>query len=481
VPANGTRPRVTRTATDQPSGRRAILVSDPHTYLPGDRIAPTPAGSLAAGLGPLASRIAASFRLPENGPELMSSSGVILIDSRAGQQLGLPVTADQLDQAAEAGADHPSLVSLRAAGWSASKLRDWVTIYGKDRPRIHIGILPLIDPKKSPIICTMPHDTLDALTLWHELIGSAYYGTPGWAGIEALRKLAACEKTRTPTFQPKGTGPDGAYEPEGAYELAFLAEQFRGKLPAGMRWAAAYDARMAYLAACQVLRVAPWSLKHTGRVDRYDPERSGWWLVKFAKWQDGRIPDPAGYGMGEEARWVTGPTLGLIDPLVEQGIHGGYEILDSWTAPIISAGNGCVLKPWAEAIRDGLYSELPGPAGAAVRVALKESYRQSVGSLNNARSPIYRPDWHFAVIAMCRANLWRKMWDIGNKLGRWPLIIETDNVWYPISGENAAKDEAPVWQNANGGMSGMVIGDRLGKVQVKAVKNLRPLKDGASE
>lgn len=448
-----------RTGTTAPP-RRTILVSDRWTFLPGDVVVPTPAGSLAGGLGAVVTRIAAT--LPDGG--------VLLLDARAAAALGLPAAPADVDQLGEELQEHPAVADLGRAGWSVARLGPWITVWGQDRPRLHLGILPLINPADSPVICSWPHDTLAALELWHRLIGAPYYGTPGWAGTEALRQLADAGRGKRPTFKPAAD----LVGPADAYELPFLADHFKGPLPRGMRHAGAFDMRMAYLSSALVVRLAVWSLKPTGKVDAYDPDRAGWWLVRLSPWQDKRIPDPAGYGDGD-TRWVTGPTLSLIDPLVAEGIHGGYEILDSWTAPIIQASNGRPLKAWAERIRDGLYADLPGPAGAAVKVALKQSYSKTVGSLNNLSAPIYRPDWHFAVIAQSRANLWRRMWGIGRNLDRWPLWIETDNVWYPLAGPDAHA-ECPTYTGANGRPAGMVEGNRLGNCQIKAVRELRPAK-----
>ena len=43
---------------------------------------------------------------------------------------------------------------------------------------------------------------------------------------------------------------------------------------------------------------------------------------------------------------------------------------------------------------------------------------------------VRRPDWHYAILAQARANLWRKMRRIGEQEKRWPLFIDVDNVWY---------------------------------------------------
>jgi hypothetical protein len=50
--------------------------------------------------------------------------------------------------------------------------------------------------------------------------------------------------------------------------------------------------------------------------------------------------------------------------------------------------------------------------------------------MNRPGNSVYRPDWHHAVIAQARSNLWRKLWKVGTTADRWPIEIMVDNAWY---------------------------------------------------
>jgi hypothetical protein len=205
-----------------------------------------------------------------------------------------------------------------------------------------------------------------------------------------------------------------------------------------VKYATGWDTSRMYLAAAQSCEaLSPWSLKHTGRIP-FDGKRAGWWKVELGPWNDDRIPAPA--GPGEDAvRWVTTPTLALLTELESRGelAYQTFEVIDSWTAP-----GRRILRPWAETLERAYQdaralAEIQGdPFGKdqdadAVRAAVKGAYREALGLMNRPGSAVYRPDWHYAVIAQARSNLWRRMWAVGQAEGVWPLEVKTDCVWYP--------------------------------------------------
>jgi hypothetical protein len=463
--------------TSTRSPLRALLVTPGLTFMPGDTCVRTPDDALAGGLAGLLGRVQARFE----------GEGVLLLDGRTAVALGLPVDGQTLAGGVE---DHPVLAGPRGAGWNASALWPWTTYHGESRATVHVGILPAIDPARSPLICPNPDDTLTALTRWHELIGTSYRGTPGVAGTAALKALADAGDGKECTWQlDSGPGDANTY----AYEQDFKVEQWKGPLRKGHRFRHGYDAYRMYLAAAGVTPLTPWRLKPTGKVG-YTKDRAGWWLVAFAPWQ-GHIspepillPDPAGYPIDLKAkpgtpRWVTGPTLDLVDGLVEESIHGGYEVISSWTGPVIKASNGRPLRPWADRLRDASYA-LPEPgdrtngalplydtAGVAhpdaVAHAVKAAYRETWGLLGSSTALVRRPDWHYAILAQARANLWRKMRKVGREEKRWPVQVDVDNVWYSSADDDPVKAAPKSWQ-----IIGETESARLGMFKHKGTKTV---------
>lgn len=421
-----------------------FLISDTLTYLPKRQTRPTPADAFELGLAGLTIRMSAA--LGGRG----SAEGVVLLDAYAVARLGLPLDPAEVEHGAE---DHPAVVELREAGWKTAALRDWMILYAQDRPTLHVGVLPWINPDRSPLLQAADYASIvDAFERWHAIMGTAYHGTTGVAGISAVREhaTAGTRGTRTPTWQPKETGPAEAYEldyhPPGRGRGSRLA--FRGPEPdQGHDQLHGYDANRMYLAAYAQTPLAPWTLKHTNELE-WSKDLAGWWLIEAEPWTDERLPDPVGYAAAEgdgpkwaedkglSLKWVTAPTMQLLDQLREEGVHGGYRVYDSYTGPARR-----VLRPVGERLRELWTSpETATDAGAvdrpvrdAIQAAAKSAYRETWGMLNSPNSRVKRPDWHYSVLAQARANLWRRVRTVGEESGRWPAFIETDCLYYSTS------------------------------------------------
>ena len=102
--------------------------------------------------------------------------------------------------------------------------------------------------------------------------------------------------------------------------------------------------------------------------------------------------------------------------------------------------------------------------------ALKDGYKAALGQLCIINGRIERPDWNHSVIALSRANLWRKMRAVSEKTGRYPYRVETDCIWYPIKGDDPIH-EAPLWDGPNG-KAGIVLGEKLGQFKIKGIREI---------
>lgn len=457
---------------NQPAtGGTTFLVSDTLTYLPGRRVAPTPADAWDHGLAGLTLRMAAA--LSDRG----ATEGAVLLDSYATDRLSLPLDPAALESGAE---DHPAVVELRDAGWRVASLRDWMILYTKGRPTLHVGVMPWINRERCPILTAGDYASIvDAFELWHRIMGVVYHGTTGVAGMSAVRQHATAGnrgKSQPPTWQPKETGPAEAYELD-YYTPGGGRPAFRGTVPDEHTYLHGYDANKMYLSAYAQVPLCPWTLKHTRETD-WSADLAGWWLIEPAEWNDPAMPDPLGYprewgdgpkwatDAGRTVRWVTAPTMALLSQLREEGTHSGYVVLDSYTGPAKR-----VLRPVGERLRD-LWQSLstaavPGavdlPAREAIQAVAKLCYRETNGMLNSPNSRVKRPDWHYAVIAQSRANLWRRIRKVGEESGRYPAMIETDCLYYS-SDLSDPHEAAP---------EGLTIGLGLGEFKVHKTLRLK--------
>lgn len=422
----------------------------------GYRVAwPTPEGIWAKGLGALLDSLAPTF----------DGEGVIVLDGAAANALRLPTGTNA--KPVTAGLDE-----ARAAGWLGPKKPGaWMEFYGTDRPRLIVGVSSHPDFYRSSVTHAASHlDTTNRLSLWHDLTGSAWRGSPGIAGLTVLRaklpELPMKGGKRKPSMKMTEGPDDGA-------ELDIYPDDFQR--PQTTRYAHGYDATRMFLAAAGVVELSPWTLRHTGR-RVFTKNLAGWWKVELGPWNHAEMPSPA--GPGESVRWVTSPTLELLQGLQEAGgPFQPFEVIDSWTA-----NSRRILRTWSKTLEDAylmcraVADEADGDKwgrdqdAAAVAQAVKEAYRQTIGLLKpNAgwdHTPTYRADWHYAIIAQARCNLWRKLWTVGQQSGRWPLEITVDNVWYgsddpdPVS---AVPDGLPL-VNADG------HADRLGTFKPKGTR-----------
>lgn len=447
------------------------LVSDQYTYLPGRRIVPSPADTWDMGLTGLTLRI--SQALSDRGAD----EGVLLLDAHSVHRAGLPVTLGD----AEGDTDHQALKELREAGWKAATLRPWIVLHAQGRPNLYVGFLPWINRANCPIITSDYASTVEAVQRWHCLLGTAFHATPGVSGISTVRAVAtAGKRDRSPTWQPKQRGPEGAYELD--YKLpnrdgsrpAF--SRAIGEIPEEHHYIHGYDSKRAYLGAFNSVLVSPWTLRNKG--EDYSPDLAGWWLIELEEWTNELLPDPAGYpsgweadgpkwaqDVGRNARWVTTPTMALLTQLQGDGEHPGFTVHDSWTGPARR-----VLRPVGELFRDVWQdpttqvdpSSPDLTVNAALQTSFKALYRETWGMLGSEKSRVTRPDWHFSILAQFRANLWRRLKAVGEKSGRWPVSIDTDNVFYSSAEADPFK-AAP---------EGLPIGETLGKFWPKKTKEI---------
>jgi hypothetical protein len=465
-----------------------FLVTDQLVYSSGRRASGV-GDSLEDGLTSLTLRIASA--VADKGAD----AAVLLLDVYGAARLGLPVNPAVLE--GDAAANHPAVAELSAAGWRVKRLRPWTTLYPAERgsrPVLHVGILPWINRADCPLIGTDHTATVEAFDRWARLIGTPYSGTPGSAGVTAVRQLATSGmRDRRPTWEPREHGPEDAYEMP--YQLP-TREGDRptfnrplSEIPEEHTWLHGYDAKRAYLAAFNTTPLCPWTLKNTGAKTEYSADLAGWWLIEVEPWEPGKysqegwepncLPDPAGYprsvdepgpkwaaDSGKTVRWVTGPTLQLLTQLREERLHEGYEVYDAWTGPAHR-----VLRPVYEVFKAAWLDAgaQPDPdqpdyaVNAALQGAFKELYRKTWGMLAYEYSQVKRPDWHHAVLAGFRANLWRRLRKVGAESGRWPVSIDTDNVYYSTSEEDPIK-AAP---------AGLPLGDTLGTFAYKKSKRIR--------
>lgn len=342
--------------------------------------------------------------------------GVILLDPQVHDRMGLPAK----QPATARGLDMP-LVGARAAGWQVSKAAPWMTFWANGRPSVHVGLMGWLAPSNHALHSADPADMTYRMRRYHELTGVAYHGTPGVSGTAMLRDRYRGKAPRwMGTFEgiaPAGADTEQRYvwtSPEGIDGVEF---------PYSHR----YDANLQYLGAANVTEVALDELKRTGRRE-FSSAAAGYWKITVPPWNEKRLPHPANGVAGQE-KWVTTPTMELLWRLADAGMTVFPDVLDSWTCDRTAR----VFRGWAsrlaDALRDVAATEAIAGDQDALTVALKRTYRETIGLLYRPGGRVYRPDWHHSIIGMARCNLFRKLHK-ASAAGRWPESIKVDAVTY---------------------------------------------------
>lgn len=271
--------------------------------------------------------------------------------------------------------------------------------------------------RSTPLIDENPMVTALNFHQWTQGTGHNWTGTPGMTGCSLLRD-GYPENAYTPHWAPKNPWKLG--DIEAPYTPAQWSREPDGELEYG------YDANKSYLSTMKTIDLPADALKFN-KSTVFDPSLGGIARVELEPWnRAGMLPDPAGYAptLPDGSRWITWPTLRLIDDLFNEGEHGGYAIREAWTAPTRR-----ITRQWGELIHQAVKSDSPAIARAAQRV-----YNETYGMWRRAGGRIDRPDWHYSVIGLDRSNRWRKM-HAWSKHKRLPTRIETDAVFYCSSAD----------------------------------------------
>lgn len=303
----------------------------------------------------------------------------------------------------------------------------WTRGTGKARRTLWTCELDAIEPggRDTPLIREDPAESAHLLANWAVLTGTPWVGTPGMTGNALLKAQFPAVGKTAPKW--KAAVSDWGL---GDIERAYGPAQWSRAAPATGRYRHAYDLNKAYLGALTNVELAWDDLAPSGPRE-FDKRLGGLWRVELSPWTGhATLPDPAGYAplLDDGTRWVTTPTLALLDQLTEDGEYGGFAVREARTAPARRITRG-----WAKPLTDLITHGSPELAAAAGRV-----YKSTYGMWRRPSSLIHRPDWHYSVIALHRANLWRKLWT-AKAAGYLPAALDaTDAVVYASDHEDWA-------------------------------------------
>lgn len=206
------------------------------------------------------------------------------------------------------------------------------------------------------------------------------------------------------------------------------------------RWVHAFDRGGSYLAAVAGLEFGIGAPTHhagplTFVTDSKKPDFNrlpGYWKITAPEMDSWLMPylfAPTGrFGpaiAGTEI-WITTPIMELAHEL---GIE--LEIHEAW----LWHEKGRVLDSWYKRMREARdLLDTGDEDDQAARDLIKSTYVAGIGMLNfrgrHDQLAIWAPHRHDHIVAKSRANIMRRILDIGKTANRWPVAIEKDAILY---------------------------------------------------
>ncbi|MQY11024.1 hypothetical protein SRB5_11380 [Streptomyces sp. RB5] len=361
-------------------------------------------------------------------------------------------------------------VQLAVLPWDALDERSWPGVAEMDPPEIArvLGVYAarVLTPRGSTAVCGL--ELMSALrpptkAVQNKTTGqwsSAY--NPGSLGT---RPVDPAPPEATPEH-PVARDWDGGFLDEEAYQWVRdpgLLTQEERLLP----YAVGLDLNTAFLAAAARLTVGLSAPEHVAR-PAFDKRIPGSWYVDLSHIPvDPRLPSPF-TPTGERPTgpaWYTTHTVAYAQEL-------GHDVTP--VEAYLRRETGAYLDPWHDRLRAayvdtladlGVTADLTDteflaamavhkktdPGLAAVLTAIKATVKGGIGKLRERPQgrhyrdgepwpalsrPTWRPDIRAAVIAKARVNMHRKLRNMAELTGLYPLAVLSDCVVYPSPGES---------------------------------------------
>jgi len=358
----------------------------------------------------------------------MGSEGVLILTAPVAKSLGFPTTPEEAEQD---NTEHELAVAARAAGWSVNRIGAWSTFHARKRPTVHVAVRELV-ADDCPLWARQSGDMVRAFRIWHHLTGRAWAGAPGRVGLEFLRSCDPRPRDEHNRPRPVLWRFDGGPAPDKAYELPLSPGMWQGEPPDAGPHVHGYDLTRAGIAATNVVEVAPWELRYVPKPSPdYRPGTAGWFRIEVPPWNRPEMPHPAGYAHNrDELRWVTTPTILLLEELAAEGVIDKPRIIEAYVGPAKR-----IFRNYTERLSHVFYEaeNLRSKTDReAIQNGVKMSAEQAWGRLNSPEISdwAYRRDWHYAGIAQKRCTVWRRAWLVGHVDNRWPVRFDDDRIDY---------------------------------------------------
>lgn len=328
----------------------------------------------------------------------------------------------------------------------------WTRVYADSARRAWVVLIPALASATHPLLAGA-HDNATLarrLGVYADALGHPFQITPGVTGMDLLGALHQRDRERL-------LGVHAPVPPAmGNTEIDFDWCRPPDEVEADHGFVHAYDRSGSYLAAAASLDVGVGAPTHHPGGKDFTGE-PGYWALSIPDNPNPSAPhllDPTGRHAGT-TRWVSTPALALA---AEQG----WElpaITEAYTWPSKSR----VFDSWCKRLGTARTTLDTADADAqAARDQIKLTYAATIGLMGShpaAERAGYAPERRHAVIAKARANIMRRITQIGVDSGRWPVAVFTDAIVFT----SPHADPVQAWPGREGD-----LGRGLGKYKVAA-------------
>ncbi|WP_217631144.1 hypothetical protein [Modestobacter sp. DSM 44400] len=326
----------------------------------------------------------------------------------------------------------PLVELARAEGWelggSGDGLRGWTRVWRGERRGVWIALIPAMnaDPLETPVLADGPSPATLArrLSLFTEQLKAPWAMGASATGIDLMINLRWKDRERL--FAPRDPVPPAQVS---TLEQDINWSRVPTETERSARFVHAYDRGGSYAAGVAGLELGVGEAEHHPQGRDFDPKLPGYWKIEVPERAgDWRFPHPLIPRGSAPAQpiWLTTPGLQLAWEL-------GYEpaVLAAYTWPEHSR----VLDPWYERIRDARTAlDTDDVDAQRARDLLKVVYTRTIGMLGSetfmAGRPGYDPARRHHIVAKARANILRRIVQIGRDSDRWPVAVTADTVLY---------------------------------------------------
>lgn len=329
-------------------------------------------------------------------------------------------------------AELPLVTEAKAAGWTLGGkdggLGRWTRLWQTGRST-WLAVLPAMDPSpaETPILegNPAPQELAHRLGLFASTVGYPFAMNAQTTGFDFAFDLRYRDRDRF--FTP--------YEPcEPASIPNVEADQSWSRVPTPEEtqhtYLHLYDRSGSYLPVAGMPLGVGQPLHYPNDPPKLDLRLPGYCLIEVPESGDWRLPNPLDPIVGRWAgrtRWVTTPALQIANEL-------GYEpqILEAY----IWHDKAAIFEAWYQRLRDARKVLMAGDDldHRACFNQVKAIYARTIGMMGSTTFMEgrrgYAPDRRHMIIGKSRANVLRRIWQIGTDTGRWPVAAITDTIAY---------------------------------------------------